>query len=73
MKQKKFNWEIWLEDSNKMENSFNFYITKEMLKLAKCKPEEAIMIGDSLEDDILSSRKLGINAIHFKKDYNKIS
>ena len=45
---------------------------KEMLKLAKCKPEEAIMIGDDLEDDILASRKLGINAIHFKKDYNKL-
>lgn len=35
MKQKKFNWEIWLEDSKEVEKSFQFYINKEMIKSEK--------------------------------------
>ena len=35
IKQKKFNWEIWLENPEKLENSFNFYTNKEMIKIEK--------------------------------------
>ena len=35
MKQKKFNWEIWLENSKELEKSFNFYLDKEMIRLEK--------------------------------------
>ena len=31
----KFNWEIWLENSKEVENSFNFYLKKEVLKEEK--------------------------------------
>ena len=37
-----------------------------MLKIAHCKPEEMLMIGDSLKDDVIPSKKLGINSIQFK-------
>ncbi|MDP1728795.1 MAG: HEPN domain-containing protein [archaeon] len=29
---KKFNWEIWLESGEENENSFNFYLKKDLLK-----------------------------------------
>jgi uncharacterized protein (UPF0332 family) len=32
---KKFNWEIWLENSKEIENSFNFYLKKELIKEEK--------------------------------------
>jgi len=35
MKQKKFDWEIWLEDSKKVERSFSFYVDKEIIKSEK--------------------------------------
>jgi len=35
MNQKKFNWEIWLEDSKRVERSFNFYVDKEVIKTEK--------------------------------------
>ena len=38
---------------------------KAVLKYFKVKPSEALMIGDSYPDDIVPSRKLGMNAIHF--------
>jgi len=41
-------------------------IFKKMLKIARCKPEEMLMIGDSLKDDVIPSKKLGINSIQFK-------
>ena len=41
-------------------------IFKQMLRMAKVKPEESIMIGDKLEADVIPPRKLGMNAIHFK-------
>lgn len=31
MKQKKFDWQIWLENPKKVENSFNFYLKKELI------------------------------------------
>jgi len=44
---------------------------KEMLKISKCKPEECIMVGDKLNDDVIPPRELGINSIHYK-DYNSL-
>lgn len=42
-----------------------------MLKISKCKPEETIMIGDKLNDDVLPAKSLGMNAILFK-DYEQL-
>ncbi len=33
--QKRFNWRIWLEKENKLENSFNFYLKKEIITIEK--------------------------------------
>ena len=44
---------------------------EEMLKLSKCAPEETIMIGDKLNDDVLPPKKLGMNALLFK-DYETL-
>ena len=44
----------------------NPHIFKKMLKLAKVKPGEMIMIGNNKKDDIIPSKQLGINAIHYK-------
>jgi FMN phosphatase YigB (HAD superfamily) len=59
--------------------SFNVGVIKpnkkiylEALKKAKCKPKEALMIGDKLIDDVLPPRKLGINAIHYKGNYEEL-
>ncbi len=41
-------------------------IFKQLLKKTKCKPEEAIMIGDNLIDDTIPARRLGLNSIHYK-------
>lgn len=38
---------------------------REMLKLSKCKPEECIMIGDKLKDDVEPPKSIGMNAILF--------
>lgn len=38
-------------------------IYKRMLEIAKCKPEETIMIGDNEKDDVIPSRKLGMKSI----------
>lgn len=35
MKSKKFNWEEWLENPKKVENSFKFYLKKEAIKEEK--------------------------------------
>ena len=43
------------------------------LELGKCKPEESIMIGDKIEDDIELAAKLGINGILYKpNDYEQL-
>lgn len=44
---------------------------KEVLRLSKCKPKEAIMVGDSLNDDVLPPKRIGMNAIHFR-DYAQL-
>ena len=50
---------------------------KATLKRAGAKPGKTIMIGDNLKNDVLSPRKLGMNAIHYKnyrqlkKDFRK--
>ncbi len=35
MKRKKFDWEIWLKDSKRAQSSFDFYISKELIRLEK--------------------------------------
>lgn len=44
----------------------NLKIFKKMLKITKFRPEETIMIGDKLNDDIVPSMSLGMNAILFE-------
>ena len=44
----------------------NKKIFEEMLRITKCKPKETIMIGDKLNDDIIPSKNLGMNAIMFE-------
>jgi HAD superfamily hydrolase (TIGR01549 family) len=39
---------------------------KAVLSYFKIRPSEALMIGDTYLDDVVSAKKLGINAIHFK-------
>jgi HAD superfamily hydrolase (TIGR01509 family) len=41
-------------------------IYKKMLKKARVKPEEALMIGDNYENDVKAPRSLGMKAIHYK-------
>ena len=41
-------------------------IYKTMLKKSKVKPEEIIMVGDKIKDDVAPPRKLGMNATHYK-------
>lgn len=49
----------------------NLKFFKEMLKITKCDPEETIMIGDKLNDDVIPPKSIGMNAIHFK-DYDQL-
>jgi HAD superfamily hydrolase (TIGR01549 family) len=49
----------------------NLKFFKTMLKIAKCKPNKALMIGDKLNDDVIPARKLGLKAIRFK-NYNQL-
>ena len=44
----------------------NKKIFEEMLQITNCKPKEAIMIGDKLNDDIIPSKSLEMNAILFE-------
>jgi len=44
---------------------------RRLLGIARCKPEEAIMVGDKRTDDILPAKKIGMNVIHFK-NYKKL-
>lgn len=46
------------------------FFTK-MLEIVKCKPEETIMIGDKLNDDVIPPKKLGMNSI-FYTDYETL-
>lgn len=49
----------------------NKELFRKMLKISKCKPEEAIMIGDKKTDDTVPAKKIGMNAILFK-DYEQL-
>ncbi len=49
----------------------NLKFFRKMLKLAKCKPEEAIMVGDKLDDDVLPPKKLGMHSILYT-DYENL-
>jgi HAD superfamily hydrolase (TIGR01662 family) len=44
----------------------NLKFFEEMLRISACKPEETIMIGDKLNDDVTPPKKLGMNAILFR-------
>lgn len=44
----------------------------EMQRRAKVKATEMLMIGDSLSDDVIPARELGIKAIHFKGNYEEL-
>lgn len=48
----------------------NLKIFKTILKMAKCKPAETIMIGDKIGDDVVPPKKLGMHAIHFTSYQN---
>ncbi len=41
-------------------------IYKKMLKKAKLKPEQTLMIGDNYQNDFKTPKKLGMKAIHYK-------
>ena len=49
-----------------------------LLQVSKLKPEEVLMIGDKISEDVTPAKTLGINAIHFKsakqlkKDLDKL-
>ena len=44
-----------------------------ILRKSGVKPEEALMIGDSLSKDIEGAQKYGIEAIHVIKDMDLLS
>jgi len=46
------------------------FFTK-MLEICKCKPEETIMIGDKLNDDVIPPKKIGMKALQYK-DYETL-
>lgn len=48
-------------------------IFREALKQAAVRPQEAIHVGDSLEDDILGARQAGIQAIFLDRKGNRSS
>ena len=41
------------------------------LDKAKCKPEEAVMIGDRLDNDIVPAKKLGMKTIWVRHEFSK--
>lgn len=42
------------------------------LEMAKARPSESLMIGDSIEADVLGALKVNMKAIHFNHDQRKI-
>jgi HAD superfamily hydrolase (TIGR01509 family) len=44
---------------------------RKMLEISGKNPENTIMIGDKMEDDVLPARKVGMNAIDFR-DYERL-
>lgn len=43
-----------------------------IMKKENCKPDEMLMIGDNFFHDIQPALDLGMNALHFKGDFNQI-
>lgn len=41
-------------------------IFEEMLRISGCEPEETLMVGDKLEEDVIPPRNIGMNAILFE-------
>ena len=41
------------------------------LKRANCKPEQSIMIGDRIDNDIIPAKNLGMKTIWIKKGFGK--
>ena len=41
------------------------------LKRANCKPEQAVMIGDRIDNDIVPAKKLGMNTIWIKQGFGR--
>ena len=41
------------------------------LEKAKCKPENAVMIGDRLDNDIYPAKKLGFKTVHILRGFGK--
>jgi len=46
-------------------------IFKIILEKLGVKPEETVMVGDNLKDDVLAAEKLGIKGILMKRDFEK--
>lgn len=44
----------------------NLKIYKKMFEIAKVRPNEVLMVGDSLEHDVKAPSKLGIKSIHYR-------
>lgn len=43
----------------------------ELIRIAGCRPDEAIMIGDKLHDDVNPPKSIGMKAIHYR-DYEQL-
>ncbi len=41
------------------------------LKEADCKPDEAVMIGDRIDNDILPAKKLGVKTVWVRQGFAK--
>jgi FMN phosphatase YigB (HAD superfamily) len=54
-----FSFDVWV-----IKPDISFF--KKMLNTTNCKPEEAIMIWDKLNDDILPPRQIWMNSILFE-------
>ena len=66
---KYIDYPLFSYDAGVIKPNLKFF--KKMLKISKCKPEETIMIGDKLNDDVIPPRTIGMNAIHFR-NYNQL-
>ncbi len=45
---------------------------RKVMKKEKLLPGEVLMVGDSMENDILPAQKAGVKTLHFKTDFNEI-
>jgi FMN phosphatase YigB (HAD superfamily) len=42
------------------------------LENAECKPENAVMIGDRLDNDIYPAKKLGFKTVHILRGFGRV-